>query len=427
MKIPLKILGFTIVSVILISQTSFSKPLETYNYALQDSMELLTQYSLFAEYYKNRDYKSAQPYGWKVIELNPEKFSKWIYYKMEDVLWYMHDSTNATPEQKKQIADTTIYLYNMARKYYPTDKGYFEVRKAYVEQTWLQANPDTLIADYQQAFSDNSNLPAFYYDKLGQLYKDNMNNNNNYREKAVDLYSMLSDKEPNNDLWPDRLQNLVTNDSALVPILKQTWMKDKTDQSKAWKYASIAMQANMPKEAIVPLQFLVDKSPKTVNYWEQLASAYRKTQQLAKAEDAYKKLIALEPDNKDHYLNLGIVYTDENKYTDARETYEKASRVGKGWGLPIYYEGLLYEQAATKCGNFDFNTKLVYQLAVETYRRAKSMDPSLGQAEDRIKALSGSVPNKEDYFFRNLKVGQKVPVKGDCYTWINRDVTVPSL
>ena len=54
----------------------------------------------------------------------------------------------------------------------------------------------------------------------------------------------------------------------------------------------------MYQEAIVPLEFLVGQSPESINYWMQLAQAYQKTNQLNKAEDAYKKLIQLDPDNK---------------------------------------------------------------------------------------------------------------------------------
>ena len=33
----------------------------------------LIYYSLFSEYYKNKDYESALPYGWKILEKYPEK------------------------------------------------------------------------------------------------------------------------------------------------------------------------------------------------------------------------------------------------------------------------------------------------------------------------------------------------------------------
>ena len=48
-----------------------------------DSMKLLEKYSLFSEYQKNKDYASAVPFGWEVLQLDPARFKKWIYYKMD--------------------------------------------------------------------------------------------------------------------------------------------------------------------------------------------------------------------------------------------------------------------------------------------------------------------------------------------------------
>ena len=41
-----------------------------------DSLETLKLYSLFSEYHKNKDYQSALPYGWQVLECDKEKFAK---------------------------------------------------------------------------------------------------------------------------------------------------------------------------------------------------------------------------------------------------------------------------------------------------------------------------------------------------------------
>ena len=85
----------------------------------------------------------------------------------------------------------------------------------------------------------------------------------------------------------------------------------------------------------------------------------------------------------------------------------------------------MYEKAARGC-TFDFQSKLVYQLAVDTYRQAKKVDPGLQQAQERINALSTSVPTQEDYFFRGYKSGDSVPITGDCFGWIgSKSVTVP--
>ncbi len=389
-----------------------------------DSLNILAQYSLFSEYFKNKDYQSALPYGWKVLKMNPEKFSKWIFYKMEDALWYIHDSTKASPEKIKAVQDTALYLYNLAIKYNQGSKGYFEARKAFISDTWLGLNPDTVIKEYEKAIKDDSTVSYYYYNMLGQLYKNNATDSNNYKLKAIALYSYLSDKQPNNQQWPDELDGLVENVKELAAIDKKAWDLDKNNLAKAWKYAIVAIKAQLYDQAIDALEFLVQKSPKNINYWTQLSSIYQRMDKYDKAIDAYKTIIKLEPNSKDAYLNLGIVYKDKGDFSTARKEYLKANEVAKGYGLAILYEGLLYEQAARNC-DFNFQTKLVYQLAVETYKKALSIDPSLIQAKERIPALASSVATKEDYFFRGYKSGQTVAITGKCYGWIDRSITVP--
>ncbi len=422
----IKFFGLIVCLFLFFSASGFSQSQTDYNPSSPDSLTLIANYSLFSEYYKNKEYQSAVPYGWIVLKQNPKKFSQWIFFKMEDALWYLHDSAKVAQEEVKSIQDTMDYFYNLAVTYDPSSKGYFEVRKAYVDEIWLNDPADSVIREYEKAIKDDSTISTYYYNRLGQLYKNNMSNKNDYKTKAIDLYTYLSIKEPDNTQWPDELSSLVDNLGELAKIKKKAWDLDKNNLAKAWDYAATALKAGLYDDAVSALEFLVNKSPDNVNYWTQLAAAYQnpKVNKLTKAESAYKTLISLKPENKDYYLNLGTVYKDEGNLTQARVEYLKASEVGHGWGLAIFYEGLLYEQAARGC-DFNFDTKLVYLLAVETYKKAVSIDPTLNQAKERITALASSIPTKEDYFFRGYKADQSLPITGKCYGWIDRSVTVP--
>jgi len=394
----------------------------TLNFAqTPDSMQILTNYSLFSEYQKNKDCESALPYGWKVLQANPEKFSKWIFYKMEDCFWALHDSSSTPPEEIKSIQDTIIYFYNLAIKYRPEDKGYFEARKAYVSELWLSMPADSVIPEYEQAIKWNPGISTFYYDRLGQIYKTNDDGENGYKLKALEIYNTLSDREPDNETWNTRKKDLVDNIDELLNIVKASWEKDKSNLKKAKELASVAIQASIFKEAIEPLKLLLADDQNNVGLLTQLASCYQKTEDLNNAEKTYRKLISLQPDNKDNYFNLGIIYKDMGRLSQARSEFLTASEKGGNWALPIYYEAYLYEQSASNCNDFD--RKVVYLLAYQTYQKALRMDGSLAQARDRINALSGVIPSKEDYFFRNLKSGQTIPIT--CVGWISRSVTVP--
>ncbi len=173
-----------------------------------DSMKVLTDYSLFSEYHKNKDCVSALPYGWSVIEANPSKFSKWIYYKMEECFWALHDSTSTTPEMVKSIQDTILYFYDLAIKYREEDKGYFQARKAYVSELWLALPATAIIPEYEQSIAWQPELSSFYYNRLGQLYVNNDDGTNGLKEKAIDLYTILVEREPENPVWGNIITEL---------------------------------------------------------------------------------------------------------------------------------------------------------------------------------------------------------------------------
>lgn len=416
-----------IAAILVISLAGMAFPKNAYPVNVpQDSMENVKNFSLFYEYYKNKDYQSAYPFGWSVINTDPAPFKKYnIYSKMEDVIWQMHDSLAATDEQKKELQDTALYFYDLAVKDAAGQEGYFQARKAYVLETWVNAPVEETIAAYEQALKLDPNVDPFYVDRLGQVYQTNATDANEYKMKALELYSVLAQKYPDNSLWNDRMSKLADNPDQLLDIREKAWKLDKENTQRAWEYASTAINFKKYDRAVEPLTFLTQKSPEVINYWNQLATVYQKLDQTDKAVDSYKKLLALQPENREAYLNLGIIYKDRNQMGVARNYLQKAVDVSPGWGYPVYVEASLYEQSARSC-NFDFDAKLVYLLAQETYRKAKNMDPQIaGQAQDRISALSNSVPTQEDYFFRNLKSGQSVTIKGSCYDWINRTVTVP--
>ncbi|MEE9448538.1 MAG: tetratricopeptide repeat protein [Ignavibacteriaceae bacterium] len=422
MKNVLIILAITFLTILLFSSNSFSRT--PFIEDKSDSMKILEQYSLFSEYYKNKDYVSALPFGWIVLEMDPSMFAKYIYKKMDKCLTFMHDSADVAPENKQAIKDTILGFYDMAMTYNADRMAIYQLHKAFITEAWFDFEPEVAISEYETAIEYDPEIYSYYYHKLGQIYKANISEDNDYKMKAIDLYSYLVEKEPYNPMWIKELEDLVDDIQELLDVYKRTWELDKENLEKAWSYASKCIRAEDWERAIEPLEFLTEKSLETVNYWNQLATAYQKVDQLSNAETALNKLIEIDPDNKNHYMNLGIVYKDQGRLSKARQYYQKASEIGGSWALPIYYEGLLYEQTARGC-SFDFPAKLVFQLAVNTYRRAYNMDQTLTQARDRVGALSSSVPTQEDYFFHKYKSGDVIPISSECGGWTGKSITVP--
>jgi len=393
----------------------------------QNEVNLIAEFSLFYESYKNKDYTSAEPHGWIVIETDPSQFLKYHpFKKMEDVITFMHDSLATTKEEKDAYTAKIINLYDKAIESGAKDPEYFIMKKAYVIEQWSDATPQEKIDAYLYSLEKNPNADPFYKDHLGLLYANNATEENGYKLKALELYLKLAEEDSENDTWNQRITDLADDMNQLVEYMKKAWDLDKNNMEKCWKYAEMCGKAEQFDKAIEPLEFLVTKNPEVITYWRKLTTLYQKVGKTDDAIKAYKTLIELDPTNRDNYFNIAIIYNKLDQLSVARSYLQKASKTSsEPWDMPIYVEAQLYEKAASQSGTFEFMDKCVYKLASDTYSQAAKIGGSMSSsASDRVKTLEKSIPQKEDYFFRKYKSGDVIKIEGETYGWINRSITV---
>lgn len=394
-----------------------------------DAGKVMIEASLFFEAYKNKQYEMwTIEKGFNVINNDPNfQNNKYkIYRKIDKVIFEVYNDSTTSDEIKATLIDTVLFLYNKGIEYDPEYAGTYMAKKGYVLNDWKNVEPTEAIAAYEEGFGAGKEITneVYYMDQLGSLYEANMNEENDYQMKALDVYLKLSDMEPDNGRWPAKVANLAEDEEQLKDFLKKAWYADKENGEKAWKYAKMCKRLEDYESAIEPLQFLIDTNPEVINYWTEIANTYQKNDQTDMAIDSYKKLIKLQPDNKDSYFNVALLYKGMGQLSVARSYLNKASKKSPGWDYPLYIEAGLYEQAARSCG-FEFEDKCVYQLAVDTYSKVAKMGGEYAsQAKDRVSQLSNSVPTNEDYFFRKLKNGDVVKIEGRCYDWIGKSIIV---
>ena len=388
---------------------------------------LIAEFSLFYESYKNKDFKSAEPHGWIVIDTDPSQFLKYRpFKKMEEIIKWNFNNNVKTEEQKDSIANVAIKLYDRAIEVGAKNPEYFIMRKAFVIEQWSKATPQEKIDAYISALEKAPDADPYYKDRLGLLYAANATDSNGYKLKALEIYMKLAEEDPENDTWNQRITELADDMDQLVEYMKKAWDLDPQNLEKAWKYAEICGKAEQYRKAIEPMEFLVSKSPDVVTYWTKLTSLYIKADRTDDAIKAYKTLIDLDPKNRDNYFNIAIIYNKLNQLSVARSYLQKASKASEEpWDMPIYLEAQLYEKAASQSGSFKFMDKCVYKLASDYYVKASRIGGAISStAAERVKALENTIPQKEDYFFRGYKSGDVIKIEGPSYGWIKRSITV---
>lgn len=388
-----------------------------------DSVNILAEFSLFYEAHRNKQFDDwTLEKGWNVINSDPTQFVKYkIFIKMEEILFTVHDAEGVDEIQKKAYADTIIALYDKAAQYDKEQEAYYLVKKAYVLENWFDIEPQIVIDAYLKAFEVDWKLDDVYKDMFGQFYKKN-----EMIEQAIDWYDKLSTDDPENDRWSLRLEELLDSPEELLEVKLKSWRNNPENLEKAWGVGSLAVRVKNYEVAREAFEFLTTKSPEVINYWKQLSTVYDKLDKTDKAINAYKKLIELEPDNREDYVNIALVYKKIGQLSISRSYLQKAMKADPNWDYPIYIEGSLYEQSARDCmsGKLEFMDKCVFKLAVETYASARSKGGSYAStAAERISALSPTIPTNEDYFFRQIKSGTTIKIEGGCYDWIGKSIT----
>jgi tetratricopeptide (TPR) repeat protein len=400
-----------------------------------DSLEILKTWSLFFEYFKTGDYESAYPYGWKVMEMAPRKFRRTLYRAMAKI--YQEFYKKAPEDKKEAYLDTILIIYDRAIQYHPERASAYYLEKGYILENYYTGRELEAIQAYEKGIElDFENTDFYYIDRLGVLYIRHMEENEEFKEKAIELYRRVLEKEPDNQTASDRLRLLVRDPEELIKLYLQRLERDPENMELMWSLVGAYLQIGDYESAIPYLEKLTEKSPDVEIYWNRLGYSYQRVGNYRKAIEAYTRSLKLNPDAKEIILNIAVCYRELNDLIRARNWALRASRKDRNWGRPYIEIAQIYEAAVAECvrktkggdwTKLDFTDKLVYRLAEEYYQRAKRVDPDVeNEADQRIKNLETLVPTQEDYFFNRRKIKNgKILIKGNCYDWIKESITVP--
>lgn len=402
----------------------------------EDSIRCVTNLSLYREYARQRDYKSAIRY-WRIVFRECPQSTKNIYIDGVKIYKYFIE-LEKNDEIRNQYVDTLMMIYDQRINYYPSDRGDQRGRQGvdllrymrnegikYVTQaydylqesvnieknsaslavlatfftsaiTLFQNNEideDKLIDDY--LLSNNileANLKKSPDDntitEVKEAQDKNMQSVNLSCDKLTAKFSKLFDEDPQN----------ISNLKIITEILKAMTCEDKPLYIKAAKNLQ-EQEPTSELAALIAFQ-LFDKG------------------EYASSGEYFKQAIRLEANNEikaTFYLGLAKCQYKLNKKPGAREDALKAEELKPNWGEPYLIIGQMYAESVDDCSDLCL-PKAVYWAAVDMFNKAKSVDPSVeDQANKLIVTYSSYFPNKENAFFCGVNEGDTYKI--NC--WIN--------
>lgn len=398
----------------------------------KDSATAVEKYSLYLEYYKQKNYEYAYKF-WNWLFYHAPRVNENLYIRGSTLLDYK--ILNSSGAQKDAYVDTLMMLYDHRIKYFNRE-GYVLGRKGVDIMKYRPENYEQAYQVFKRSVElegkhSRSYVPANYIRCATQMLDDGKITKDRLLEIFQTLKEIIKQNKPGDPEKWQRIDELVSSEvtpyfacSDLLDLYRKNFKENKenVDALKEMKNVLEAKECTSDQLYREISEALYKLKP-TAGFAFQLARHWEDQGNMGKAIHYYTQAIEKEKDGKpasDYCIALAQVYKKRKKYKEAKKYAQKAIELNPKSGKAYIFLGDLYVSGASLCGE-DFDKHTVYWIAVDQYQKAQSVDKSVaGKASQRIQTYSEAFPTKQKVFFRNLKEGDTYTVK--C--WINEKTTV---
>ncbi|MFY9585337.1 MAG: tetratricopeptide repeat protein [Candidatus Acidiferrales bacterium] len=232
---------------------------------------------------------------------------------------------------RSEYANQAIELY---KKAYELDPGSAVIRERLAEIYFKSQRIRDAVIEAQEIIKrDPDNLPArrllarIYVRTLGDLSAAA-----GQREtvtRAIEQYREILRIEPGDTdaaLWLARLYRLQNEHEKAGEVLRGMLEREPENEAAIEQLTQLLLDMGKSSEAIALLERIVKRSP-TAGLLDLLGDAYTQMRDPARAEQAYRKAVELEPSEVSHRRGLAQALMAEEKYPAALEQYNKLSEL----------------------------------------------------------------------------------------------------
>ena len=445
----------------------------------QSSEDCLSNLSIFAEYYKVKNYDSAYE-PWMQVRNNCPKMNVAIYtYGKRMLESFIKENKSKGVDGEADVIkyqNDLLKLYDEWLENFPQYKGRTIIGE--IISNKAQAMVDYKLASNQEIYNvfdkaynqDRASFddpkPLYNYFKVYfQLYKDGGVSMENIFDKyeeiserfeeVIDGYAKqldkiikkedagesLSSREKSNkrafginsnasSTYLRNLNAIIAKESTcenLIPLYRKNLEENKSDPVWLNRAASRMDSKDCSDDPLfVELVELLHNLNPSANSAYYLGLLNDKKGNNSEALRFYNESIELETDNiKKARISYKIAtkFKATKQYSKSRQYARSALDYQPSMGRAYLLISNLYAASANNCGTSQFDKRAVYWLAAKEARKAASVDPSIKRtAVKTAESYEGRAPTKTDIFTEG-NAGKVISFK--C--WIGLSVTVPSL
>jgi tetratricopeptide (TPR) repeat protein len=445
----------------------------------QSSEDCLSNLSIFAEYYKVKNYDSAYE-PWMQVRNNCPKMNVAIYtYGKRMLESFINENKSKGVDGEADVIkyqNDLLKLYDEWLENFPQYKGRTIIGE--IISNKAQAMVDYKLASNQEIYNvfdkaynqDRASFddpkPLYNYFKVYfQLYKDGGVSMENIFDKyeeiserfeeVIDGYAKqldkiikkedsgesLSSREKSNkrafginsnasSTYLRNLNAIIAKESTcenLIPLYRKNLEENKSNPVWLNRAASRMDSKDCSDDPLfVELVELLHNLNPSANSAYYLGLLNDKKGNNSEALRFYNESIDLETDNiKKARISYKIAtkFKAAKQYSKSRQYARSALDYQPSMGRAYLLISNLYAASANNCGTSQFDKRAVYWLAAKEARKAASVDPSIKRtAVKTAESYEGRAPTKTDIFTEG-NAGKVISF--NC--WIGLSVTVPSL
>jgi tetratricopeptide (TPR) repeat protein len=413
----------------------------------EGNKDFMQEYSLYDQFYKQGDFKSALPH-WKILYSKYPKFSPNIYIQGAKMYESFIKKASAQAEKDKLFKDY-MKIYDNRIKYFG-QKGKVLGRKGTallkfkLEESDLEGEVqlDALKSGYEwvnesvNELGNETELPVLVLlmqtsrslFKLGAISKETMVIN--YEKCSTIVNSVIGSSSDATMLKNAKDVQIYIEDifgksgaadcEALVSIFSPQFEKNGTDVEFIKGMLRKLRRAKCDESSLYEnaTERLYELEPSAEAAFN-MAHRYLKLEDFEKAKSYYKQAMDQETDQKllatYYYEYAYFIYAKESALAEARGYARKALSINPNYCEANLLIGDIYVAASSGFDGDNFEKRTIFWLATDYFVKARrGVDCSL-DAANKISTYKKHFPNKEEAFMRDLKDGAPYKIGG----WIN--------
>ena len=259
-------------------------------------------------------------------ENNSARAEAYYNYTMGHIYEQQYEATS-----NAEYATKSIEAY---KKAYALDPKSQVIGERLAEMYWKAQRIHDAVTEAQEILKrDPDNVQSRRL--LGRIYLRSLgdvNAGNAQSEtvaKAIEQYREINRLDPSDTesaLWLARLYRLKNDHERAEQVLKGILKSDPENEPAVEQLTQLLMDEGKGSEAVTLLEGITSHSSSPV-LLDLLGDAQTQVHELAKAEEAYRKAVELDPSEPSHQRGLGQTLLAEEKYPEALKVYEKLSDV----------------------------------------------------------------------------------------------------